>query len=53
MENERKEITMEQLMKLVQSQEGEFIIHVEPGGENAYGDTKTGGCRILVESNQG
>ena len=30
MEKEVKEVTVEELKKLIQSQEGEFIIRVEP-----------------------
>lgn len=36
MEKEVKEVTVEELVRLIQSQEGEFIIHIEPG-EEAYG----------------
>ena len=32
---------MDELVSLIQSQEGEFIIHVEPGEGDAYGDTET------------
>lgn len=39
MEKEVKEVAMEELKKLIQSQEGEFIIRVEPGEEDA--DEKT------------
>lgn len=31
MEKEVKEVTMEELKNLIQSQEGEFLIRVEPG----------------------
>lgn len=31
MEKEVKEVTVEELKRLIQSQEGEFIIRVEPG----------------------
>lgn len=31
MEQEVKEVTVEELTRLIQSEEGEFIIHVEPG----------------------
>lgn len=37
MEREVKEVTMEVLIDLIQSQDGEFIIHVEPGEEDADG----------------
>ena len=40
MEREVKEVTVEELIDLIQSQEGEFIIHVEPGEEDAYGHTE-------------
>lgn len=39
MEKEVKEVTMEEIKKLIQSQKGEFIIRVEPGEEDA--DEKT------------
>lgn len=38
MEVKEKEVTMEELVRLLQSQQGEFIIRVEPGEEDAYGD---------------
>lgn len=41
MEREVKEITVEELKKLIQSQEGEFIIRVEPGGGDADGKTES------------
>lgn len=31
MEQHVKEVTMEELVQMIQSQEGEFIIRVEPG----------------------
>ncbi len=34
MEKEVKEVTMEELICLLQSQRGEFIIHIEPGEED-------------------
>ncbi len=37
MEREVKEVTVEELIELIQSQEGEFIIHVEPGKGDADG----------------
>lgn len=37
MEREVKGVTVEELKKLIQSQDGEFIIHVEPGEEDADG----------------
>lgn len=33
MEETPKELTIRELMELVQRQEGEFIIRIEPGGE--------------------
>ena len=33
MEETPKELTVRELLELVQQQEGEFIIHIEPGGE--------------------
>lgn len=39
MESNKKEITAEELKELIQSQEGEFIIHLEIGkSEAADGD---------------
>lgn len=35
---EGKEVTVEELVVILQSQEGEFIIHVEPGEGEAYGE---------------
>lgn len=35
MGKEEKEITMDELVRLLQSQQGEFIIRVEPGEEDA------------------
>lgn len=37
MEGKEKEITVEALAGLLQSQEGDFIIHVEPGEGDADG----------------
>ena len=38
-----KEITMEELLKLIQSRDGDFIIHVEFGkGEGSSGCTDRG-----------
>jgi hypothetical protein len=44
MEETPKELTMKELLELVQRQEGEFIIRIEPGGEetNANADAGTG-----------
>ena len=33
MEETAKELTVKELLELVQRQEGEFIIRIEPGGE--------------------
>ena len=41
MEREVKEVTVAELIDLIQSQEGEFIIHVEPGEEDADGKTES------------
>lgn len=41
MERERKEVTIEELIDLIQSQEGEFIIHVEPGEGEAHGNAES------------
>lgn len=41
MEREVKEVTVEELKKLIQSQEGEFIIRVEQGEEDADGKTES------------
>lgn len=41
MGKEEKEVTMEELVRLLQSQQGEFIIHVEPGEEDADGEAGT------------
>ncbi len=38
---EKKELTLKELLELVQRQEGEFIIRIEPGGEET--DAGTGG----------
>ena len=35
MEETQKEMTLKELLELVQRQEGEFIIRIEPGGEEA------------------
>ncbi len=40
MEKEVKEVTVEELKKLIQSQEGEFIIRVEPRKGDADGYTE-------------
>ena len=37
MEGKEKEITVEELAGLIQSQEGDFIIHVAPGEGDADG----------------
>ena len=41
MGKEIKEVTVEELFRLIQSQEGEFIIHVELGEGDACGDSET------------
>lgn len=41
MGTEVKEVTVEELVGLIQSQQGEFIIHVEPGEEDADGEAET------------
>lgn len=40
MENSKKEITAEELKELIQSQEGEFIIHLELGKAEAADEDK-------------
>ena len=42
MEETQKELTVKELLELVQQQEGEFIIRIEPGGEEADADAGTG-----------
>ncbi len=41
MEETPKELTVKELMELVQRQEGEFIIRIELGGEKADAGTGT------------
>ena len=41
MEETPKELTIRELMELVQRQDGEFIIRIEPGGEKADAGTGT------------
>lgn len=41
MGTEVKEVTVEELVGLIQLQQGEFIIHVEPGEEDADGEAGT------------
>ena len=41
MGTEVKEVTVEELVGLIQSQQGEFIIHGEPGEEDAAGEAGT------------
>lgn len=41
MEKEVKEVTLEELKTLIQSQEGEFIIRVESGKGEGYGKTES------------
>ena len=42
MEETPKELTVGELLELVRRQEGEFIIRIEPGGEEADADAGTG-----------
>ena len=42
MEETAKELTVKELLELVQRQEGEFIIHIEPGGEETNADAGKG-----------
>ncbi|WP_289834750.1 hypothetical protein [uncultured Phocaeicola sp.] len=42
MEEIAKELTVKELLELVQRQEGEFIIRIEPGGEETNADAGTG-----------
>ena len=41
MEETQEELTLDELMELVWRQEGEFIIRIEPGGEEADAGTGT------------
>ena len=41
MEETQKELTVRELLELVQQQEGEFIIRIEPGGEETDAGTGT------------
>ena len=41
MEETQKELTMKELLELVQRQEGEFIIRIEPGGGGADAATES------------
>lgn len=41
MEQDEKEVTMEELVRMIQSQEGEFIIRVEPGGGETDGRSES------------
>lgn len=41
MEETQKELTVRELLELVQRQEGEFIIRIEPGGEETDAGTGT------------
>lgn len=41
MEETPKELTVRELLELVQRQEGEFIIRIEPGGEETDAGTGT------------
>ena len=42
MEETQEELTLDELMELVRRQEGEFIIRIEPGGEETNADAGTG-----------
>ncbi len=42
MEEIAKELTVKELLELVQRQKGEFIIRIEPGGEETNADAGTG-----------
>ncbi len=42
MEETPKELTVRELLELVQRQEGEFIIRIESGGEGTNADAGTG-----------
>lgn len=42
MEELQKELTLDELLELVRRQEGEFIICIEPGGEETNADAGTG-----------
>jgi hypothetical protein len=42
MEETAKELTVKELLELVQRQEGEFIIRIEPGGEETNAGAGTG-----------
>ena len=41
MEETQEELTLDELMELVRRQEGEFIIRIEPGGEEADAATES------------
>lgn len=41
MEQDVKEVTMEELARMIQSQEGEFIIRVEPGKGETDGKSES------------
>lgn len=41
MKRERNEVTVEELLDLIQSKEGEFIIHVELGEGETHGNTES------------
>lgn len=42
MEETPKELTVGELLELVWRQEGEFIIHIEPGGEETDANADAG-----------
>lgn len=39
MEDSQKELTMEELAELIRQQKGDFMIYIEPGGDDADADT--------------
>ena len=41
MQRDIKEVTIEELIRMINMCEGEFIIHVEPGREGIYGKEKS------------
>lgn len=41
MKKEIREVTMEELLELVKTQAGDFLIHVEPGKEDTHGNEGT------------
>lgn len=41
MRKEIREVTLEELLELVKSLEGDFLIHVESGEEETHGNERT------------